>query len=147
MKKQLLAILPITFVVSLMACSQPAENETKLNVALSEEDDESILAESLYCAGSTRVLSEISATKYPVLAQWKDTFAEIEMTALKKANSMKGEDGAAIERRLGVIVKQTKELIASIEQDQEPRKINELVTQTVGQCAQFIADKEVKEIP
>lgn len=121
---------------TVFACSEP-QDERLEGVALSDKNGSDLLAESLFCSGSTSVLKSASVDTYDELMGWQATFERISSNALQSAISYASNDSALVERRLAEIKQQVQQNINRIDAKNNRAGMKNLVKETLAQCAEF----------
>ena len=134
MKIQLKYVVLLLTAGFLFSC---ADKEESISVGLSDDEGESELAEALFCTGSSEVLKSLDSDEYPIMADWQKVFTEIHQNAQMQANSLKGNDGAAVVSRVNMIRSQTQEALQEFDANQNNEKFDKFIKQTMQQCSQF----------
>lgn len=121
---------------TVFACSEP-QTERLEGVALSDKNDTDLLAESLFCSGSTSVLKDVSVDTYNELMGWQATFERISSNAKQSAMSYSNNDSVLVERRLTEIKQQVQQNINRIDAKDNRTGMKNLVKETLAQCTEF----------
>jgi hypothetical protein len=132
--KKNLVLLFTAFTV--FSCGEP-QNERLEGVALSDKNGTDLLAESLFCSGSTSVLKDASVDTYDELMGWQATFERISSNAKQSAMSFANNDSALVERRLAEIKQQVQQNINRIDAKDNRTGMKNLVKETLAQCTGF----------